>query len=198
MCQPISIANRDCWSVQAQTQLRDLVAAKSDYLAISHALAAVTQLSEPLQPLRARIESVSTMLRSIQDSRAAVKEMVAAELDGFFLLDEARRTTDRRRISEACLVVDALGHDFRAHVIERYVLAELKEYKRIFSFASSAAASNGSTANDKEAAQLDNASRRYAWFRRALKSHDDESASVFPETWKVAQVLTVRFAEVTK
>lgn len=141
------------------------------------------------------------MLRSIQDTRSAVKEMVAAELDGFFLLDESRRTTDRRRIQEACLVVDALGNDFRAHIIERYVLSELKEYKRIFSFTTSAALTAGTSSTaigDKEAAQLDNAGRRFAWFRRALKSHDDERAAVFPESWKVAQVLTVRFAEVTK
>ena len=48
-----------------------------------------------------------------------------------------------------------------------------------------------------QAGQLDNVARRYAWFRRILKAHDDDRERIFPESWKVGVHLTARFAEVT-
>ena len=35
-------------------------------------------------------------------------------------------------MADACLVADVLGPDVRAHLIERYVALEMKDYRRIF------------------------------------------------------------------
>jgi len=61
----------------------------------------------------------------------------------------------------------------------------LRDYRRIFGSAS-------------EAGQLDNITRRFAWFRRVLKTHEDENGAVFPAEWKVGAVLAGGFSEVTK
>ncbi len=66
-----------------------------------------------------------------------------------------------------------------------YSLIILRDYRRIFGSAS-------------EAGQLDNASRRFAWFRRVLKQHEDESGVVFPPGWQVGAVLAGGFGEVTR
>ena len=88
-------------------------------------------------------------------------------------------------IADACLVVDVLGPDVRTQFIERYVALELKEYRRIF------------RATD-EAGQLDNLSRRFAWFKRLLQTHDTEQGRVFPAEWRVGWFLTSKFVEITR
>ena len=49
-----------------------------------------------------------------------------------------------------------------------------------------------------QAGQLDNVPRRYAWFRRILKHHDDEDAALFPSNWEVTRRLVASFAEYTR
>ncbi len=45
---------------------------------------------------------------------------------------------------------------------------------------------------------MDNISRRYSWFKRILKTYDDEHAAIFPSAWKVNEVLANSFCEGTK
>jgi antitoxin component HigA of HigAB toxin-antitoxin module len=78
-----------------------------------------------------------------------------------------------------------LGGDYRKHIIERYLQLQLAEYRRIFR-------------STDEAGQLDNVPRRYAWFRRVLKHHDDEHAALFPAGWEVTRLLVASFAEQTR
>ena len=83
------------------------------------------------------------------------------------------------------MVVDVLGPDVRTHLIERFVALELKEYRRIF------------RTND-EAGQLDNITRRFAWFRRLLQNHEIEHGRVFPAEWRVSWYLLAKFTEITR
>ena len=73
----------------------------------------------------------------------------------------------------------------RHHIVDRFVALEMKEYRRIF------------RTND-EAGQLDNLSRRYAWFRRLISSFEIEQGRVFPAEWKVGWHLLAKFAEITR
>lgn len=81
--------------------------------------------------------------------------------------------------------MDVIGLDFRLHLIDRYVGMELKEYRRIFR-------------TTDEAGQLDNISRRFAWFRRLLHTHEIEQGRVFSAEWKVGWHLLAKFTEITK
>ena len=40
--------------------------------------------------------------------------------------------------------------------------------------------------------------RRFAWFRRLLKQHDEEAAAIFPTSWAIAEILVVKFSESTR
>jgi hypothetical protein len=75
-------------------------------------------------------------------------------------------------------------HFYRDSLLDRYASLELREYRRIFR-------------STDEAGQLDNISRRYAWFRRILKAHDEDREGIFPQSWKVGVHLCARFAEAT-
>lgn len=73
----------------------------------------------------------------------------------------------------------------RNSLLSWYSVLLLRDYRRIFGSAS-------------EAGQLDNVSRRFAWFRRVLKTHEEENNAVFPASWNVGAVLAGGFSEVTR
>ncbi|AAW40845.2 hypothetical protein CNBA3220 [Cryptococcus deneoformans B-3501A] len=179
-----TIQTLERWAMlrQAHQQLSQLLPTRR-YKEISQALAAVMELLGPLKPL-STIPTVSHLFKSAENDRKTVQEKVAVEMDAFFKQDP-NKPIDKRTISEVCLAVDVLGGDFRNHIIERYLQLQLAEYRRIF------------RATD-EAGQLDNVPRRYAWFRRVLKHHDEEDAMLFPDTWQVTRLLVANFSECTR
>ncbi|WVW84018.1 hypothetical protein I302_106045 [Kwoniella bestiolae CBS 10118] len=166
----------------AHSQLKELLPTKR-YKDMSQALSAVTHLLTPLKPLSG-IPAVSEIFRAAETDRKAIQEKVAVEMDAFFKQDP-NRSIDRKTVAEVCHVIDVLGGDFRNHIIERYLQLQLAEYRRIFR-------------STDEAGQLDNVPRRYAWFRRVLKHHDEEDASLFPASWEMTRLLVSNFAEYTR
>lgn len=58
--------------------------------------------------------------------------------------------------------------------------------------------SAGAGTADCQAGQLDNVPRRYAWFRRVLKHHDEEESELFPASWEMTRLLVSSFAEYTR
>jgi hypothetical protein len=106
------------------------------------------------------------------------------DVSGSYLQDTNKQVKPSL-IADACLAVGVLGADFRAHLIDRYVALELKEYRRIFR-------------NTDEAGQMDNISRRFAWFRRLLHTHELEHGRVFPSDWRVGWHLLAKFSEITR
>ncbi|KIR67392.1 vacuolar-sorting protein 53 long isoform [Cryptococcus bacillisporus CA1873] len=179
-----TIQTLERWAMlkQAHQQLSQLLPTRR-YKEISQALAAVMELLGPLKPLSS-IPTVFHLFKAAENDRKTVQEKVAVEMDAFFRQDP-NKPVDKRTISEVCLAVDVLGGDFRNHIIERYLQLQLAEYRRIF------------RATD-EAGQLDNVPRRYAWFRRVLKHHDEEDAMLFPDSWQVTRLLVANFSECTR
>jgi len=90
--------------------------------------------------------------------------------------------------------------DGRNHIVERYLQLQLAEYRRIFRSTDEVSRKRcaGGNTSDYQAGQLDNVPRRYAWFRRVLKHHDEEDASLFPAHWDVTRLLVASFAEYTR
>ena len=64
---------------------------------------------------------------------------------------------------------------------------ELKDYRRSRVFRPT-----------EEAGQLDNISRRFAWFKRLLQTHEFEQGRVFPGEWRVGWSLLAKFTEITR
>jgi vacuolar protein sorting-associated protein 53 len=100
-------------------------------------------------------------------------------------LQDPNKPVKANVIAEACRVVDVLGLDVRNSLIERYVALETKEYRRIFRISD-------------EAGQLDNIQRRFAWFRRALQTHETELGRAFPAEWRVGWYLLAKFIDITQ
>ncbi|KAG0700832.1 Vps53-like protein [Suillus ampliporus] len=168
--------------VNALTQLEDQAKEKR-YGDVSQTLAAVKQISASFKPYTS-VHRINQVWKRVQQIQGEIRTQLEAEFDAFYLQDPAKPSKPAQ-IIDACAVADVLGPDVRRHLIDRYVALELKEYRRIF------------RATD-EAGHLDNISRRYAWFRRVLGTHELELGRVFPSEWKVGWVLFTKFVAITR
>ncbi len=87
--------------------------------------------------------------------------------------------------SDACLVVDSLGIAARRELLEEFVQVQLVPYEKLF-------------AHDKQHCNLDQVERRWAWFKRLLKSIDTKFGNICPSHWRLALRLCLEFTERTK
>ncbi|KAI0935268.1 hypothetical protein AcV7_003755 [Taiwanofungus camphoratus] len=168
--------------VNALSQLEDQVKEKK-YHEIVQTLAAVKQIGAFFKPYTS-VQRISQLRRRIQEIQGELRLKIDADWEKFYMQDPAKPIKSSI-IADACLVIDVLGPEVRTQFVDRYVALELKEYRRIF------------RATD-EAGQLDNLSRRFAWFRRLLQTHETEQGRVFPEEWKVGWFLCSKFIEITR
>ncbi|TFK21105.1 hypothetical protein FA15DRAFT_672889 [Coprinopsis marcescibilis] len=168
--------------VNALTQLEDFIKERR-YSEVSQTLSAVKQLSASFKTYTS-VPRIARLWKRINDIQGQLRSQLEKDFDSFFIQDTAKPIKPSL-ISEACTAVDVLGPDVRSHIIDRFVAFELKEYRRIF------------RTND-EAGQLDNLSRRYAWFRRLVQTFEIEQGRVFPTDWKVSWHLLSKFAEITR
>ncbi|GAA5834429.1 hypothetical protein JCM3766R1_005209 [Sporobolomyces carnicolor] len=168
--------------VNAFDQLTKLAKSRQ-YRETAQALGAVKQLSQYFKTFSS-VERIAAVTRGVFEVQNVLKVQIMRDFEEAFS-NEATRASMTGRLTDACLVVDALGDDARDALLRWYSLLLLRDYRRIF----------GATS---EAGQLDNISRRFAWFRRILKSHEEENGNLFPANWNVGGVLAGSFSEVTK
>ncbi|CAL1706403.1 unnamed protein product [Somion occarium] len=168
--------------VSAFSQLEGQVKS-SQYADIAQSLAAVKQICDSFKPYMS-VPRISQIRRRVQELQSELKSKIDMEWEKFYAQDPARPVKPST-VAAACQVIDVIGSDIRAQFVDRYVALELKEYRRIF------------RATD-EAGQLDNLSRRFAWFRRLLQTHENETGRVFPAEWRAAWYLVAKFAEITR
>ncbi|GAA5896977.1 hypothetical protein JCM5296_002672 [Sporobolomyces johnsonii] len=168
--------------VNAFDQLTRLAKSRR-YRETAQALGAVKQLSQFFK-MFSSVERVAAVSRGVTEVQGVLKAQVMKDFEEAFSSEAARAGKDTQ-LTDACLVVDALGDEAKEALLKWYSLLLLRDYRRIF----------GSTS---EAGQLDNISRRFAWFRRVLKTHEEENSAIFPPGWSVGAVLAGGFSEVTK
>ena len=165
----------------AYEQLRGLSESRQ-YRECAQLLQAVIQLMTHFKSYRS-IDQIATLSRNVSDLQREMLEQVCEDFELTFAKGEV--ATRRGMLSEACQVMDALGDNARNRVITWYCNTQLREYRQLF---------RGS----EEAGSLDNISRRYSWFKRMLKTYDDEHVAMFPPTWRVNELLANAFCESTR
>ncbi|KAL8687845.1 MAG: hypothetical protein Q9224_005036, partial [Gallowayella concinna] len=165
----------------AYEQLRGLSSSRQ-YKECAQLLQAVIQLMAHFKSYRS-IDQIAILSRNVSDLQRELLEQVCED----FELTFAKAEVAQRRgvLAEACLVMDALGDNARSRLITWYCNTQLREYRQVFR-------------GNEEAGSLDNISRRYAWFRRMLKTYDDEHAVMFPANWRMNEMLANAFCEGTR
>lgn len=165
----------------AYEQLRGLARSRQ-YRECASLLQAVLQLMRHFNSYRS-IDQIATLSRNVADLQRELLEQVCEDFEIAFAKGEVG--SKKQVLAEACLVMDALGENARARLVTWYVNTQLREYRQVF------------RGND-EAGSLDNIGRRYSWFRRMLKTFEDEHAGIFPISWRVNEVLANSFCEGTR
>lgn len=164
----------------AYEQLRGLSNTRQ-YRECAQLLQAVIQLMAHFKSYRS-IDQIATLGKNVADLQRELLEQVCEDFEVTFAKSEIPQR--RGMLAEACLVMDALGDNARSRLITWYCNTQLREYRQVF------------RGND-EAGSLDNISRRYSWFKRMLKTYDDEHATIFPSYWRVNEMLANAFCEAT-
>ncbi|KAL9602175.1 MAG: hypothetical protein Q9219_002039 [cf. Caloplaca sp. 3 TL-2023] len=165
----------------AYEQLRGLSSSRQ-YKDCAQLLQAVIQLMAHFKSYRS-IDQIATLSRSVSDLQRELLEQICEDFEVSFAKGEVAQR--RGMLAEACLVMDALGDNARSRLITWYCNTQLREYRQVFR-------------STEEAGSLDNISRRYAWFRRMLKTYDDEHAVMFPAHWRMNEMLANVFCEGTR
>ena len=165
----------------AYEQLRGLSKSRQ-YRECAQLLQAVIQLMAHFKSYRS-IDQIATLSRNVADLQRELLEQVCEDFEVAFAKEEVGQR--RNMLAEACLVMDALGENARSRLVTWYCNTQLREYRHVFR-------------GNEEAGSLDNISRRYSWFRRMLKTYDDEHAAIFPAYWRVNEMLANAFCESTR
>lgn len=165
----------------AYEQLRALGKSRQ-YRDCAQLLQAVIQLMAHFKSYRS-IDQIATLSRNVADIQRELLEQVCEDFERIFAEGEVAQK--RTVLSEGCLVMDALGDMAKSRLITWYCNTQLREYRQLF------------RGND-EAGSLDNISRRYSWFKRMLKTYDEEHAIIFPPSWRVGETLTNIYCEGTR
>jgi hypothetical protein len=165
----------------AYEQLRGLARTRQ-YRECAGLLQAVLQLMRHFNSYRS-IEQIAVLSRNVSELQRELLEQVCEDFEIAFAKGEV--AARRGVLVEACLVMDALGDHAKTRLVTWYVNTELREYRHVF------------RGND-EAGNLDNIGRRYAWFKRTLKTHEEEHAAIFPPHWRVGETLGMAFCDGTR
>ncbi|KAL9099037.1 MAG: hypothetical protein Q9163_005403 [Psora crenata] len=165
----------------AYEQLQALVKSRQ-YRECAQLLQAVIQLMAHFKSYRS-IDQIATLSRNVSDLQREMLEQICED----FELTFARSEVGQRRgtLAEACLVMDALGDNARSRLVTWYCNTQLREYRQLF---------RGS----EEAGSLENLPMRYSWFKRMMKTYDNEHAALFPPAWRVNELLANAFCEGTR
>ncbi|EEH19110.2 hypothetical protein PABG_01429 [Paracoccidioides brasiliensis Pb03] len=165
----------------AYEQLKALSKSRQ-YRDCAQLLAAVIQLMAHFKTYRS-IDQIATLSRNVADIQRELLEQVCEDFELIFAKGEIPQR--KGVLAEGCLVMEALGDMAKSRLITWYCNTQLREYRQVFR-------------GNEEAGSLDNISRRYSWFRRMLKTYDEEHASIFPPSWKVCEILANVFCEGTR
>ncbi|ODA76089.1 hypothetical protein RJ55_08372 [Drechmeria coniospora] len=165
----------------AYEQLR-VLARTRQYRECAGLLQAVIQLMKHFNSYRS-IEQIATLSREVSELQRELLEQVCEDFELAFARDET--AANKGNLMEACLVMDALGDSAKSRMMHWYVNTELREYRQVF------------RGND-EAGSLDNIGRRYSWFKRMIRTHEDEHAMLFPPHWRVNELLATAFCDGTR
>ncbi|CAG8566118.1 2862_t:CDS:10 [Paraglomus occultum] len=168
--------------VTAVGQLR-IMAEMKQYRETAQLLQAVLQLITFFKSYKS-IHQISDLINSVNAFQDGLKKQIFLDFESSFASDGSL-TVQTAPLSDGCLVIDIMGANVRTQLINWYCEQQLREYKRLF------------RGND-EIASLENTPRRYAWLKRALKSYDEEHASIFPVRWHLSEELCSKFCEITR
>lgn len=176
----ITILKRLQMLTTAYDQLASLVRHRQ-YKEMTQTLPAVQELMAYFKPYRS-ISQVATLSRQIGDIQVVIANQI---FEDFERVIERNEMDAANGLADACQVLVHLGDINKTRLINWYCSSMLREYRTIFR-------------NSDEAGSLENVSRRYAYFKRILKTHKDTNQRYFSTSWAITEELCKGFCNTTR
>lgn len=178
LIQSITILKRLQMLTTAYDQLSEIIK-RRQYPEMSHTLPAVQELMDYFKPYRS-ISQVAALSRQIGEIQTTITNQIFEDFEQ--VIDKKEPVSG---LSSACLVLDHLSELNRTKLMNWYCNTMLKEYRTIFK-------------PNEEAGSLENISRRYAYFKRILKTHMETNVKYFAPSWPTTQELCRAFCTTTR
>ncbi|KAI8924441.1 Vps53-like protein [Entophlyctis helioformis] len=177
----INVLRRLQMFVNALEQLKG-VANRKQYRETAHLLQVVLELVKHFKAFK-NVKQVAALCDAVAQFQTEMKRTIFNEFEASFINGTYKHQA--QVLNDACLVVESMDFDAKTPLVDWYCDLQLKDYRSIFR-------------NNPEVAGLGDISRRYAWLKRTLKTHDEQHANLFPHEWQVAECLTVTFCDDTR
>ncbi|KAL2227786.1 UNVERIFIED_CONTAM: Vacuolar protein sorting-associated protein 53 A [Sesamum indicum] len=177
----ITALHRLTMLVSAVEQLQ-VMASKRQYKEAAAQLEAVNQLCSHFEAYR-DFPKITELREKFKSIKQILKSHVFSDFSSLGTGKESEETNLLQRLSDACLVVDALEPSVREELVKNFCSRELTSYHQIFEGA--------------ELAKLDKTERRYAWIKRRLRTNE-EIWKIFPSSWHVPYLLCIQFCKLTR
>lgn len=180
LIQSITILKRLQMLTTACDQLAGLVKHRQ-YREMSQTLPAVQELMGYFKPYRS-ISQVAALSRQIGEVQVQITNQI---FEDFEKVVERNEMEAAGGLQDACAVLLHLGENNKTKLINWYCSSMLREYRTIFR-------------NSDEAGSLENVSRRYAYFKRLLKTHTESNLRYFAPSWSITEELCKGFCNTTR
>ncbi|KAG7657052.1 Vps53-like N-terminal [Arabidopsis suecica] len=177
----ITALHRLTMLVSAVEQLQ-VMASKRQYKEAAAQLEAVNQLCNHFEAYR-DVPKITELREKLNNIKQILKSHVFSDFSSLGTGKETEETNLLQKLSDSCLVVDALEPSVREELVNNFCSRELTSYEQIFEGA--------------ELAKLDKTERRYAWIKRRIRTNE-EIWKIFPASWHVPYRLCIQFCKQTR
>jgi hypothetical protein len=140
------------------------------------------RVSAPLKEYKTNPQ-ISMLMDNLTTFQNEIKKTIFQEFEGAF--SGGTIALQSSALYESCLVLELLESDAQNALSRWYTEMQLTDYRNLFR-------------KNPEVAGLADISRRFAWMKRMLKTFDENHAVLFPEYWKMAELLSWQFCQETK
>ena len=144
-----------------------------------------TETIPKIADIKARINTIREELkRHVQASFQEIGQLVDSVADPSLLVEDFSGGM-MRSLSDACIVSDALGKETRKVLLAEFIKQQLQPYEMLFG-------------DGKEHHTLEQVDRRWAWFKRLVKTIDSKFSTIIPPSWRIQTILSWEFCNVTR
>jgi hypothetical protein len=172
--------------VSAVDQLK-VMSTKKQYRKAAEKLLVANQLIEFFEPFK-QIQKIQNLIEDVDAVKSTLQTQIFKD---FKSLDAHEGVANvPQLLSDACMVIDALGVKIRSLLIQQFTKQQISLYKMIYS---------GKNTQKSKAKDLDrDIKKRIEWINNTLTNYEKMFAQVFPDHWSVRQELIIEFCLATR
>eukprot|EP00828_Plagiopyla_frontata_P010156 TRINITY_DN1532_c0_g1_i3.p1 TRINITY_DN1532_c0_g1~~TRINITY_DN1532_c0_g1_i3.p1 ORF type:complete len:676 (-),score=86.16 TRINITY_DN1532_c0_g1_i3:49-1836(-) len=165
--------------LNAIDQLKEFIH-DSKYKQVAELLLAFEDLSLQFK----KYEKVQQIAEIYQEKDSIVRDLKFQIEEDLKNYGKGRTQLTSEQLQDACMVVEAIGMEFKNQIVKRMCDILLRPYEDVFL--------------QPENCQLEQTERRYSWLWRQLKEFDMNFSGIFPQYWGMHCYIIYEFCSITR